>query len=209
MKNKKIVYPYYNFKNLKKIKNFKINNKNDLIYVDKKNNIIYKKYKFNLLHDFLNFLYENFFIYSLLSDQLNKNKLRSLGNIHEIKKIEKESKINIKNYPYHWEVTKNLLRDWKKILNKKKTKFHIIRNIISYQYDKNLTNHDLSFKIKKLPEINYLNDISKKNGIYYHEHKRINKGFYYIHPRYGMFNPKGIEYFSEIIKQKILKTILR
>ena len=47
---------------------------------------------------------------------------------------------------------------------KKNIKFHLVRNLINYQYDLNLKKHELSFLNNKLPEIYYLKDITKKLG---------------------------------------------
>ena len=123
--------------------------------------------------------------------------------------MKKKNKLNLKNYPYHWKVTKKILAEWKKSLDKKNTKFHIIRNLTNYQYDLNLNNHELSFHKNKIPEIYYLKDISKKIGINYLEKdkKKYKKDLYYIHPRYGYYNPHGIKYFSKILSKNILDII--
>ena len=100
--------------------------------------------------------------------------------------------------------------EWNKCLKKKNTKLHLVRNLINYQYDLNLKNHELSFPNKKLPEIHYLKDIAKKIGINYLEYnkKKLKKGFYYINPRYGYYNSNGINYFSKLLLKNIKNIIL-
>ena len=49
----------------------------------------------------------------------------SLKDISEIKTIEKTDKVNLKNYPHRWEVTKKILFEWKKYLIRKKTNFYM------------------------------------------------------------------------------------
>lgn len=207
-KSKNITYPYYNFESLKKIKNLKIINKNDLAYVNSKNKIIYKKQKTNIFGLFSNLFYDNLYFYSLISDIIvGKNKLRNLTDISEIKKIEKKNKVNLENYPHHWKITKKILIEWKKYAIKNKTNFYIVKNLINYQYDLNITDHELSFSEKKIPETQYLKDISKKAELNYIEFskKELRKGFYYIHPRYGYFNKHGINYMSNLLAKNILK----
>ena len=209
-KSKKITYPYFNFNNLKIIKNFKIINENDFAYLNEKNKIVYKKFRNSTYFIISNFFYNYFYIYSFISDQLiGNNNLRNIDYINDINTIEKKNKINIKNYPYQWKVTKKILLEWKKYLHKKKTKFHIIKNLINYQYDINLTNHMLSFDKNKIPDEYYLNDISKKIGVNYlnKNKKYYKKGFYYIHPRYGYYNPFGITHYSKILLENILNII--
>lgn len=211
-KSKKITYPYYNLNNLKKIKNLKITDENDLAYIDSKNKIINKKQKTNIFYLISNFFYDNFYFYSFISDTIiGKNKLRNLKDISEIKTIEKTDKVNLKNYPHRWEVTKKILFEWKKYLIRKKTNFYMVRNLNNYQYDLNLTDHKLSFLENNLPETQYLKDISKKININYIEYskKELQKGFYYIHPRYGYFNKQGINYISKLLTKNILKIILK
>ena len=211
-KNKKITYPYFNYDNLKIIKEFKINHKDDLAYINEKNEVVYRRNKNSFYNNLISFIYDNFYIYSLMSDLfIGPNKLRNLKNISEIKKIEKKKKLNLKDYPYQWKITKNILLEWKKCLNKNNTKFHIVRNLINYQYDLNLTNHELASQSNKLPEVQYLKHISKKIGVNYYEYpqKDLKKGYYYIHPRYGYFNHQGIKYFSKLIVSKIFKIILK
>ncbi len=209
-KSKKITYPYYNFSNLKKIKSFKIKNENDFAYLNEENKIVYKQFKNSIYYIVSNFLYNYFYIYSYISDQfIGKKRLRIIKNIDDINKIDKTNKINLKNYPYHWKVTKKILSEWKKCLNKKKTKFHVIRNLVNYQYDLNLTKHELSFHKNQIPDKKYLKDISKKIGINYLEknQKFYTRGFYYIHPRYGYYNTFGIKYYSKILLNNILDVI--
>ncbi len=209
-KNLKITYPYYNFKDLKNIKNVVVKHKNDLVYINDENEIIYKKHDNNFFSWFANFVYNNFYIYSYFSDKITgKNNLRKYKNISEIKNIEKKNKINLKNYPYQWKVTSKILLEWNNCLRKNNTKFHLVRNLINYQYDLNLTKHQLSFSNNKLPEIYYLKDISKKIGINYLENdkKNVKKGFYYIHPRYGYFNDYGIKYFSKLLSKNVFNII--
>ena len=137
--------------------------------------------------------------------------MRKYKNISEIKKIEKQREINLENYPYQWKVTKKILLEWNKCLKKKNIKFHLVRNLINYQYDLNLKKHELSFLNNKLPEIYYLKDITKKIGINYLEYNRneLKKGLYYINPRYGYYNTNGINYFSKLFLKNIKNIILK
>ncbi len=211
-KSNKITYPYYNFKNLRKIKDFNVKHKDDLAYLDEKNKVIYKKNNNNFFNLLTDFAYNNLYIYSYISDQITgNNNLRKYKNISEIKKIEKQREINLENYPYQWKVTKKILLEWNKCLKKKNIKFHLVRNLINYQYDLNLKKHELSFQNNKLPEIYYLKDISKKIGINYLEYNRneLKKGLYYINPRYGYYNTNGINYFSKLLLKNIKNIILK
>ena len=79
-------------------------------------------------------MYDNLFIYSKLDDYFVSGGLRDFSDIGDIRKIEKKYKINLNNYPYHWEVFKNIILKWKKEATRNKSKFIICRNFASYHY---------------------------------------------------------------------------
>tara|TARA_B100000029_G_scaffold481300_1_gene530251 strand:+ start:1933 stop:3102 length:1170 start_codon:yes stop_codon:yes gene_type:complete len=202
----------YNFKTLKILKGPRILNKFDLAYMDKKNKIIFKKYnsKFNLRR----FMYNNLYIYSKLDDYFVPGGLRNFYDIGDIRKIEKEYKINLKNYPYHWKIFKNIVLKWRNEAVRNKSKFIICRNFVSYHYslafnyDKKSSGHDAGYKLSELPEIKYLEDIKKKYRINLFNFKNIlPKKEIFIHQRYGYYNKDGIFFFSRLMIKVLNKFI--
>ncbi len=202
----------YDFETLKIFKPPRILSKYDLVYMDKKNKIVFKKhyYKFS----FRRFLYNNFYIYSKIDDFFVPSGLRNFSDIADIRKIEKKYKINLKKYPYHWEVFKNIILKWRKEAIKNQSKFVICRNFVSYHYssafnyDKKKSGHDAGYKLSKLPEIKYLDDIKKKYKINLFNFKNIfPEKEIFIHKRYGYYNKEGILFFSKLLIKSINKII--
>lgn len=201
----------YNFKTLKISKPPRISNKFDLAYLNHNNDIIFKKYKTKF--NFRRFLYNNFYIYSKLDDYFVSGGLRNFNDIGDIRKIEKEYKINLNDYPYHWEVFKNIILKWRKEASANKSKFIICRNLVSYHYsysfnyNKKSLSHDAGYKLSELPEIKYLEDIKKKYHINLFNFKNtLPKKEIFIHKRYGYYNNEGILFFSKLLI-KILNKI--
>ncbi len=205
----------FNFKSLKFLKSkIKPYHKNDLIYLDENNKIIHKEYSKRFY--FRKFLYDNFFIFSKIDDFIvTGNKLRDFNYINDIRNLEKKYPVNLKNYPYHWKVFKNILLKWKNESKKNKTKLIVCRNLVSYHYSKSFNNyknykkHDLGYKLSDLPEIKYLKDISKNQKIKLHNFEiKFPKKELFLHKRYGYYNKEGILFFSKLMI-KVLKKYIK
>ncbi len=215
LKNNIFTQRPFNFKSLKFLKRkVKPYHKNDLIYLDENNKIIHKKYLKKFY--FRKFLYDNFFIFSKIDDFIvTGNKLREFNYINDIRNLEKKYPVNLKNYPYHWKVFKNILLKWKNESKKNKTKLVICRNLVSYHYSKSFNNyknyrkHDLGYKLSDLPEIKYLKDISKNQKIKLHNFEiKFPKKELFLHKRYGYYNREGILFFSKLMI-KVLKKYIK
>lgn len=210
-KNKIFTQKAFNFKSLKTIKGLLIKNKYDLAFLNNKNKIEFKKHLSQF--SFRRIFYENLFLYSKIDDFFSRGKLRKYDDIFDIRTLEKNYKIDLKNYPYHWDIFRKIILKWKKEAEKNKSKFVICRNFVPYHYslrykNKDNLNHELGFKLSDLPEIKYLENMQKKFKINLFNfkknppHKEV-----FIHERYGYYNKDGINFYSKLLINVINKFI--
>jgi len=202
-KSKIFTQPLYDFRVNKKISFKGKFLRNDNIFLNKNNQIsIFRAKKSSIKF----FFYDRLYFFSIIYDAIvGKNKLKKMDFIHEIKNIENQ------NLDYHWEYTFLILKKWKLLIDRNKTKFAITNIPSSYHNPNN--HHQFSFKISQIKERKKIKFFCKNYKIRFYDNyksgiKKFYKSNFFIHPRYAYLNTKGYDNVTDRVFN-IIKSILK